>query len=110
VSDEIDHRLRRLFVETQSEPGDDAFVAAVASRVAWDRRLRTALLVCAAAALSVAVIALAPFVVAAGNALAAWPAQAIAPFGTFVLSPVGWALSIALGILAIVRAGGWVRD
>jgi hypothetical protein len=100
---DMDGAIRELFAEpAAAEAGPDPlFVAGVMGRIARQRRLRTAAGAGMAVALLVTTFFAVPTVTASTDVVASLPLLLMAPVQDLLLSPIGFAASLPIGILLI---------
>jgi hypothetical protein len=100
--DDTDRAISDLFAEPHAELAPDPqFVARVMGQIARRRRLRTAALAAVAALLLVAIRFAIPTITASTDVVASLPVLLTVPFQELLSSPIGFALSLPLGILVL---------
>ena len=97
MSDELDPGLRRLFAATAENPADEAFVAAVAAKTAYERRLILAGQALGGLLLAAVVLA------AAATGLPQALNKGLGVIASLVTTPpLGWAAGLALAVALLV--------
>jgi chromate transport protein ChrA len=107
VNEDFDRQLTRLLVETHPEPSDEGFVAAVAARVRFRRRVEQMLVAVVALAAILAVIVAGPLVARVSTTVAQWPLMAADTAAAFLGQPAGWSFSILIAALVFAWAATW---
>jgi hypothetical protein len=103
MTNDADRALRELFAEPSGEEAaDPVFVAKVMGQIARRRRVRTAAGAGVAVALLVGTFLFAgPSVTTSTNVAAALPLLLTSHFQRLLLSPIGFAVSLPVGILVL---------
>ena len=103
MNNDSERALKDLFAERSGEEAPDpVFVARVMGQIARRRRVRTTIGAGVAAALVVGTFLFAgPSVMASADAVASLPLLLTVPFQDLLLSPIGFAASLPIGILLL---------
>jgi len=99
-----DRDLRQVLASTEVEPADEAFVAAVTSRLASRRRLAQAAYAAGVLGLGATVVFVLPHLLALSTAVAEFPVAHADTVAAGLSSPIGMALSAVTAVLVLVRA------
>ncbi len=109
MSNEHDERLRSLFAEAQESLSGAEFMRSFLARMERARRLRNMRRIVLAAGCAILAAWIMPSVLATTAAVMHAVAEHSRSYGALIISPAGWALSMLIGFLVLLRSGALRR-
>lgn len=109
MSDEIDHPLAALFAEAHEGLPSAEFMQALVAKMERARRLRSMRRIALGLMLAILAAWIMPSVFATTAAVVRTVGEQSRSYGILVISPAGWAVSMLIGFLVLLRSGALRR-
>ena len=109
MPDEIEDRLVALFAEAHESLPSAEFMRAFLARMERARRLQSMLRVALVLVLAILAAWIMPSVLATTAAVVNTVGEQSRSYGVLVISPAGWAVSMLIGFLVLLRTGALRR-
>jgi len=109
MSNEIDDRLRALFAEAHKTLPSAEFMQSFMARMERARRLQSMRRIALGLGLGVLAAWIMPSVLATTASVMHVAAEQSRSYGALIISPAGWAVSMLIGSLVLLRTGALRR-
>jgi hypothetical protein len=109
MSNETDDRLLALFAEAHETLPSAEFMQSFLARMERARRLQSMLRIALVVVLGVLAAWIMPRVLATTAAVVHVVGEQSRPYGALIISPAGWAVSMLIGFLVLLRTGALRR-
>jgi sterol desaturase/sphingolipid hydroxylase (fatty acid hydroxylase superfamily) len=109
MSNEIDDRLLVLFAEAHETLPSAAFMQSFLAKMQQARRRQSLRRIALVVALGVPTAWIMPSVLATTAAIVNAVGEQSRPYGELIISPAGWAVSMLIGLLVLLRTGALRR-
>jgi hypothetical protein len=109
MSNETDDRLLALFAEAHETLPSAEFMQSFLARMERARRLQSMLRIALVVVLGVLAAWIMPRVLATTAAVVHVVGEQSRPYGALIISPAGWAVSVRIGFLVLLRTGALRR-
>jgi sterol desaturase/sphingolipid hydroxylase (fatty acid hydroxylase superfamily) len=109
MSNEIDDRLLALFTEAHETLPSAEFMQSLLARMERARRLQNMRRIALSLGLGILAAWIMPSVLATTAAVVHVVGDPSRPYGALIISPAGWAVSMLIGFLVLLRTGALRR-